>query len=206
MTAIHAKFKRFFKRSKDISVYVDKNQLEIRGRNSGYKLTFDDETFRNTANKMISFCDDDFYSKKVELVFEPTFSDVILPKKATVGSACFDIFSPCDFRINPNERILVDSGIRFKIPRGYEIHVYNRSGMALTTGVVFVNGVGIIDEDYRGNLKFPFINLSMDTMVFRRGDRIAQISLRRTLNVDLRIGKVDIKTERSDGGFGSTGK
>ena len=105
--------------------------------------------------------------------------------------------------IYPGEQKLVDTGVAIKIPEGFAGFVYNRSSQG-KKGISIPHSVGVIDADYRGNIKVLLKNNSEDPYKIEHGDRIAQLVVQR---VEL-VGFVDVwnDTQRGTGGFGSTGK
>ena len=92
-----------------------------------------------------------------------------------------------------------------EIPEGYEGQVRARSGLALKYGISLPNGIGTIDSDYRGELKVILINHGKEDFVIKNGDRIAQIVFIKYEKAELEIVESIEDTERSEGGFGSTG-
>jgi len=93
---------------------------------------------------------------------------------------------------------------KIKVPTGYVGLVFSRSGMA-KFGITLANSVGVIDADYRGEVKIPLINHSDTPMVFEKGTRVAQIVFVPCLLADFTLSDLD-ETERGEGGFGHTGK
>ena len=130
--------------------------------------------------------------------------DLPLPSYETSGSAGMDIRAAEDLTIAPSGRGLVGSGFAFAIPHGYEIQVRPRSGLALKKGVSIPNTPGTIDSDYRGEIKVLLFNFSEDEFRIERGDRIAQLVFARIHHPQLELRNLS-ETERSGGGFGSTG-
>ena len=105
----------------------------------------------------------------------------------------------------PGERKLISTGIAIAVPAGYGGFVFPRSGLSSKFGVSLANCVGVIDSDYRGEVKVPVINHSSEPYTIKDGERIAQLVI---MPVDLcGYGFCDEldKTERGEGGFGSTG-
>ena len=126
-----------------------------------------------------------------------------LPVRAHPTDAGADLKSTHHEDIYPGETKLIDTGVAVKIPKGYGGFVFNRSGQG-KQGIILPNSVGVIDSDYRGNIKVPLKNLSDSPYKIKPGDRIAQLVIMPVLLV----GFVDAwnDTERGSGGFGSTGK
>jgi len=131
--------------------------------------------------------------------------DIPLPSYATPGSAGLDIRSAEDADIEPGERTSVGTGIYLEIPPGFEGQARPRSGLALKHGVTLLNSPGTIDSDYRGEVRVIMINLGREKFSVRRGDRIAQIVFAPCARADIEEADELGDTERSSGGFGSTG-
>ena len=104
------------------------------------------------------------------------------------------------------ERKLIPTGIKIELPSGYEAQVRPRSGMSIKHGITLVNCVGTIDEDYRGEVCVPVINLSKEDFTINNGDRIAQMVISPVTKAEINIVQKLSDTKRGEGGFGSTGK
>lgn len=126
----------------------------------------------------------------------------LLPKRAHRTDAGADLFSYEECEIYPGEQKLVDTGIAIKIPEGYGGFIFNRSSQG-KKGITIPHSVGVIDSDYRGNLKVLLKNIGDDPHKIEVGDRIAQLVIMPVLLTEF----TDIwnDTERGTGGFGSTG-
>lgn len=129
-----------------------------------------------------------------------------LPSYAYPGDAGLDLRSAEEATLAPFERRLIGTGIALALPQGYAGFVLPRSGLALRSGLSLVNAPGLIDSQYRGEVKVIAINLDAhESLVIRRGDRIAQlVVLEHPLVALAEVDELD-KTERSGGGFGSSG-
>lgn len=133
-------------------------------------------------------------------------SDVFdIPRPATDGAACFDIQSASDAVIPPGGTAILDTGLRFKIPEGYALMVYSRSGHGFKHDVSLSNGTGVIDSDYRGELKVKLRNDGAKPFTVKHGDRVAQTMLIQLPNLYMVAGTIENDTARGTGGFGSTG-
>lgn len=131
--------------------------------------------------------------------------DALIPTYATDGSGCFDIYSSSNGGVYNS--LVCDTGLSFEIPEGFVMLIFSRSGHGFKNDVRLSNCVGVIDSDYRGELK---VKLSNDSKKLRglyvnKGDRIAQ-------GIVIPYPKVKFievdeltSTERGVGGFGSTG-
>jgi dUTP pyrophosphatase len=123
------------------------------------------------------------------------------------GAVGFDLYAAIEDRITipPFETRLIPTGIMIDLPRGYELQIRPRSGLALNYKVTVLNSPGTIDWDYRGEIKVILINLSNSPFTIQRGDRIAQAILSRVYRANLIVSNELSETIRGDKGFGSTG-
>jgi dUTP pyrophosphatase len=131
-----------------------------------------------------------------------------LPEYATEWAAGVDIRAHIEnpVELHSLERKLIETGIFVAIPKGYEIQIRPRSGLAFKHGVTVLNTPGTIDADYRGEIKVLLVNLSAETFVIQPGERIAQMVLQKHEQIQWETVTVLSETPRGDGGFGSTGK
>lgn len=131
---------------------------------------------------------------------------VELPTYAYEGDAGLDLRSNEDVTLAPFERRLVGTGLAIAIPEGYAGFVQPRSGLALREGLSMANTPGLIDAHYRGELKVCAINLDPSRSIhIERGERIAQLVIKRVPVVSLKeVDELD-ETDRGAGGFGSSG-
>ncbi len=130
-----------------------------------------------------------------------------LPEYKTLGASGMDLLSNNEETIivKPMERTLVPTGLFMEIPIGYEGQVRARSGLSIKNGITLVNCVGTIDSDYRGELKIPIINLGEEPFEIKKGDRVAQLIITKYDRIDWEEVDSEEETQRSVGGFGSTG-
>jgi len=136
--------------------------------------------------------------------------DAIVPIYATAGAACFDIHAVIDNDERAGSLLgghvaSIGTGLAFEVPPGFALKLFSRSGHGLK-GVSLANGTGIIDSDYRGELKVLLINHSDDDVDINHGDRIAQAMIIPFEKVGFEVVEELSETERGNGGFGSTGK
>lgn len=133
----------------------------------------------------------------------------IVPKRATEGSAGMDLCACIeeDIVLEPGKRVLVPSGIAVSLPeKDYAVFIFARSGLAVKHGISLSNGVGVIDSDYRGEIRVGICNFGEESYTIKPGERIAQMVVMKVENFNLcQVDKLD-STERGEGGFGSTGK
>ncbi len=137
------------------------------------------------------------------VVLEP---GAVAPEYATDGAAGLDIRCSEDVELAPMERKLVRTGVRLEVPRGFEVQVRPRSGLAVKHGLALVNSPGTVDSDYRGEIGIVMINLGSDVVQLSRGERVAQLVVAPVERVDVHVTDSLSDTERGVGGFGSTGR
>ena len=131
-----------------------------------------------------------------------------LPEYETGGAAGMDVkaFLTDPIELKPLERALVPTGLFVEIPTGYEAQIRPRSGLAIKLGITCLNTPGTIDSDYRGEIKIILINLSAQNAIIHNGDRIAQMVIQKVERITWQAVEQLSKTNRNQGGFGSTGK
>ena len=134
-------------------------------------------------------------------------NSVSTPKYETSGSSGMDVaaYIENNIIINPGEKALVSTGFSVAIPRGYEIQIRPRSGLAAKKNITVLNTPGTIDADYRGEIKVILINLGKEKFIIESGERIAQMVVCPVIQADLEEVKELSDTHRGSGGFGSTG-
>lgn len=109
-------------------------------------------------------------------------------------------------KVLPGKTLKVGTGIAVELPKGTFGAIYARSSLGINHGIVPANCVGIIDEDYRGEIVVALHNHSDKPFVFKFGDRIAQLVIQPYIATDINVVDDLSDTERGNGGFGSTGK
>ena len=133
--------------------------------------------------------------------------EVSLPKYETSGSSGMDLAAHINNKINlkPGKSEIIPTGISVAIPKGFEIQIRPRSGLAAKNKISVLNTPGTIDADYRGEIKVILINHSDKTFVVEKGLRIAQMVV--CPIIQARLEEVDELNEtiRGEDGFGSTG-
>lgn len=142
------------------------------------------------------------------LKFKKLHEDAVIPDFQHEGDAGMDLHAIDDGHILKGAFKLVHTGIAVALPKGTEAQIRPRSGLALKHGVTVLNSPGTIDEAYRGEIGVILINHGTEKWHFNKGDRIAQMVIQRTetRGIDI-IESEDLdKTDRGEGGFGSTGK
>jgi dUTP pyrophosphatase len=101
---------------------------------------------------------------------------------------------------------LIPTGFAVAIPKGFEIQIRPRSGLAVNHGIGIINSPGTIDADYRGEVKIAVINLGEKKYTVHRGDRIAQMVVKKVYQARLKVVEQLDETDRNSGGFGHTGR
>ena len=132
----------------------------------------------------------------------------ILPTYGSEFSAGADLYAciDSDIEIKPNQTVFIGTGLAMELPCGYVALVYARSGLACKRGLAPANKVGVIDSDYRGEIKVAIHNHSTEAQTVCVGERIAQMVVTPYIKCDFtEVAELDT-TERGEGGFGSTGR
>ena len=134
----------------------------------------------------------------------------VLPERKTDGAACFDIRTLDDIylrTLNASDKAtIVHTGLAFEIPEGYHMKVFLRSSVGLNTHLRLANQTGIIDSDYRGELRLLVENPAREPVDIKAGTRIAQVMIEKNVPTFFSEVKKLGETKRSKGGLGSTGK
>jgi dUTP pyrophosphatase len=133
-----------------------------------------------------------------------------MPTKGHEDDAGWDLRSMNEYEVQPNEQVLVDTGINILLPNEagwiYEAQIRPRSGLALKKGITVTNSPGTIDQSYTGNVGVIIRNEGKEVFKINKYDRIAQMVINRLPLVEfIKVDSLE-STTRGDGGFGSTGK
>lgn len=137
---------------------------------------------------------------------DPSAEGLPLPKTMTTGSAGVDLYASARERIPAKQWRKVSTGIAIAIPNGFEGQIRPRSGLAIKYGITVLNAPGTIDSDYRGLIDVILINHGSTDFSIERGDRIAQLVIAPVVRASF-VPDPDLEeTERSNGGFGHTGR
>ena len=142
----------------------------------------------------------------LDKVFKKTIRIIcsVLPEYKTPGAAGFDLSILDDYILQPNELHNFHTGVRVDIPKNHCLLVFPRSSLGQRK-VIIPNSAGVIDSDYRGEIKVPLLNLSDDYIEFKSGQRVAQCLLVQVKQAKLEKVERLSETVRGLGGFGSTG-
>ncbi len=142
----------------------------------------------------------------LEILVTKLDKDAVIPTYAKKGDAGADLYSISDLVLAPGERALVRTGIAIALPDGYVGLVHPRSGLGLKNGISVVNTPGTIDSGYRGEIGVVLINHDLtNNFQVKKGDRIAQLLIQKVETANFKIVNELPDSERSAGGYGSTG-
>lgn len=149
----------------------------------------------------------DTFENYPEDKIKEVYDNIMIPVRATSGSAGYDFHTPVSFILKPNETIKIPTGIRVRIDAGWMLGLYPRSGLGFKYRMQLNNTVGIIDSDYysssnEGHIMIKFTNASNTglTIELNEGAAFAQ-----GIFTEYGITEDDEATAVRDGGFGSTG-
>jgi len=175
---------------------------------------FDVDDIKYDLNK------DDKFKLPIKFINKSTNQD---PEYAKDGDSGFDLranivpedYNPIDITDDGDLILtkmcyfLVGTGLYFEVPKGYELQVRPRSGLAAKHGITVLNSPGTVDSGYRGEVKVILYNLGYKELIIKQGDRIAQAVIAPVCSTDIinlqKTDKLD-ESERGEKGFGSTGK
>lgn len=133
--------------------------------------------------------------------------NAILPTYGSNEAAGADLYACLDapVTIAPGESAWISTGLAMEVPKGHAGLIYARSSMGIKRGLAPANKVGVIDSDYRGEVKVVLLNHSRDLQIVEPGERIAQLLITPVLTPVYEETDVLDDTVRGEGGFGSTG-
>ena len=143
----------------------------------------------------------------IKILIKKLSKEVSLPKYETDGSSGMDLAANIDANINidPGKTAIIPTGLTLSIPKGFEVQIRPRSGLAAKQKISVLNTPGTIDADYRGEIKVILINLGQDSFKVEKGLRIAQMVVCPVIQAQLKEVNDLSETDRGKGGFGSTG-
>ena len=132
----------------------------------------------------------------------------ILPTYGSQEAAGADLYACLDapVTIAPGEIAWVPTGLALEVPKGCAGLVYARSSLGVKRGLAPANKVGVIDSDYRGEIRVVLLNHGKETQTFEHGERVAQFLITPVLTPAYEEVEELTDTQRGVGGFGSTGK
>lgn len=140
----------------------------------------------------------------MQIKFKKLNENAVAPQYAHSFDAGMDLYCLENISVAPNERVQISTGIAMEIPEGFVGLIWDKSGLSHKSGLKTVGGV--VDSEYRGEIKVGMINLSDETYHFEVGHKIAQMLIQKVEQVDLLESDSLSETTRGEGGFGSTGK
>jgi dUTP pyrophosphatase len=133
-----------------------------------------------------------------------------LPSRQSAEAAGLDLSAAtpegAPVTLAPGQRALIPTGFAVELPPGFEGQVRPRSGLAYKHGITVLNAPGTVDSDYRGEIGVLLVNLSTESFVISRGERIAQLVVTRVELVEVAAHEELSGTSRGHKGFGSTGR
>ena len=143
----------------------------------------------------------------IKILIKRLSKKVSLPKYETNGSSGMDLAAnvEADISIDPGKTAIIPTGLALSIPKGFEVQIRPRSGLAAKQKISVLNTPGTIDADYRGEIKVVLINLGTNPFKVERGLRIAQMVVCPVVQAQLKEVNDLSETDRGKGGFGSTG-
>ena len=133
--------------------------------------------------------------------------EISLPKYETAGSSGMDLAANIagNISIDPGKTAIIPTGLALSVPKGFEVQIRPRSGLAAKKKITVLNTPGTIDSDYRGEIKVILINQGQETFKVEKGLRIAQMVVCPVVQAQIKEVEDLSETERGKGGFGSTG-
>ena len=133
--------------------------------------------------------------------------EISLPKYETAGSSGMDLAANIagNISIDPGKTAIIPTGLALSVPKGFEVQIRPRSGLAAKKKISVLNTPGTIDSDYRGEIKVILINQGQETFNVEKGLRIAQMVVCPVVQAQIKEVEDLSETERGKGGFGSTG-
>lgn len=147
-------------------------------------------------------------AERTVLKIERLAHNRFIPEYKTEGAAGMDLYAAISepVTLKPLERALIPTGIKIELEHGYEAQIRPRSGLSIKHGITLINCIGTIDEDYRGEVCIPVINLSNETYTIKADERIAQMIIAQVEQAQIQVVTKLTETARGEGGFGSTGR
>ena len=145
---------------------------------------------------------------KIKAISPKVGGEIPLPYYASAGAAAMDLHACVDgpVEVAPRALVSIPTGVAIALPSAdYVALVFARSGLGIKHGVALSNGVGVIDSDYRGEIRVGLTNLSDTPYTVQPGDRVAQLAVMPVVRAQLVQAEDLDETARGAGGFGSTG-
>lgn len=164
---------------------------------------FEKVSFQQFKKDMIENSEIDISEDELKRMYE----GIKLPKRATIGSAGYDLYMPFSFSLRPNAMVKIVTGIRVKIDEGYVLTVFPRSGLGFKYRLQLNNTIGVIDADYYDaeNEGHIMVKLTNDTKEGKTVELSEGTAFAQGIFLQFGITKDDEVSEKRTGGFGSTG-
>ena len=140
---------------------------------------------------------------QVKIKIKKLRADAIIPHYNHDGDAGMDVYSVDDVILWPNEPVAVPTGISIELPKGYVSLIWDKSGLALKSGITTM--AGVLDSNYRGEYKIVLFNTTNQYHYIKKGEKIAQILIQPIIQAEVEEVTELSETTRGSGGFGSTG-
>ena len=137
-------------------------------------------------------------------MLEVNAQGTLVPEYSSLGAAGADLYAAEALTLAPGERAAVATGVRIEIPAGHAGLVWPRSGLAVRHGIDTL--AGVIDSDYRGEVRVVLVNHGREPVRIEPGDRIAQLVLQKVERAVFTSARELTGTARGEGGFGSSGR
>jgi len=139
----------------------------------------------------------------MKIKIKKIYPDAILPKYQSKGDAAMDLYSYDEYELGPGQRQQFRTGVAIEIPDGYGFLIWDRSGLAFKHGITCLGGV--IDPDYRGEIKVCLLNTSNEVYKIEKGHRIAQGLVQKVEQIEFEEVDELSDTNRGETGFGESG-
>ena len=143
----------------------------------------------------------------IKILIKRLSKEISLPKYETAGSSGMDLAANIvdNINVDPGKTAIIPTGLALSVPKGFEVQIRPRSGLAAKQKISVLNTPGTIDSDYRGEIKVILINLGQKSFIVEKGLRIAQMVVCPVVQGQIKEVEDLNETERGKGGFGSTG-
>lgn len=135
-------------------------------------------------------------------------NDKLIPEYKTKGAAACDLraYIGVPIELKPMQRVVIPSGIQIQCPLGYKADIKPRSGLGINHGIILSNCIGLIDEDYTGEISIGLINLGTEAYTINPYDRVCQMEIVKYEQAEFIEVEALEETERGSGGLGHTGR
>ena len=132
--------------------------------------------------------------------------NAVTPHYEHDGDAGMDLYAVEDSTLCPGERKLIPTGLQVEVPKGYEMQIRPKSGLALKHGITVLNTPGTVDSCYRGEVGVIMLNTAAADYEVKAGEKVAQAVIARVEKAVIEEVEELTETQRGSGGFGSTGR